>query len=156
MGRDRWGAASTTNESAIVRAHLEVVATDGSTSAAPPSLRRRTLHRLAAGADPRTRVAAGRGRNRSTRKRRENTEALKTRSASTSPRSPRRKERRKTRGATVGTDTTTARPLSSDSDTVRSAISGKKIKRKLDRSATDLQNQKSRQQLLQFYNGMFD
>ncbi|KAI9999284.1 hypothetical protein PInf_004104 [Phytophthora infestans] len=45
---------------------------------------------------------------------------------------------------------------SSDSDTIRSAISGKKIKRKLDRSAADVQNQKSRQQLLQFYNGMFD
>lgn len=45
---------------------------------------------------------------------------------------------------------------SSDSDAPRSAISGKKIKRKLDRSAADVQDQKNRQQLLQFYNGMFD
>lgn len=44
----------------------------------------------------------------------------------------------------------------SDSDTPRSAISGKKIKRKLSRSATDLQHQRNRQQLLQFYNGMYD
>lgn len=44
----------------------------------------------------------------------------------------------------------------SDSDTPRSAISGKKIKRTLSRSATDLQHQRNRQQLLQFYNGMYD
>ncbi|OQR96801.1 hypothetical protein ACHHYP_13596 [Achlya hypogyna] len=45
---------------------------------------------------------------------------------------------------------------SSDSDTVRSVISGKKIKRKIELSALDKRNQQNRQNLLQFYNEMYD
>lgn len=45
---------------------------------------------------------------------------------------------------------------SSNLETLRSAISGKKIKRKIKQSAADLQYEKKRQELLQFYNGIYD
>ncbi|RLN98832.1 hypothetical protein BBJ28_00001412 [Nothophytophthora sp. Chile5] len=67
-----------------------------------------------------------------------------------------KKHKKKRRKDRRGADDSSSSSSSSDSDTIRSSISGKKIKRKLDRSAADLQHQKSRQQLLQFYNGMFD
>ncbi|ETK76616.1 hypothetical protein L915_17014, partial [Phytophthora nicotianae] len=113
MARERWSAAPITNEGAAAHAHLEVEveATDESTNAAPPSLRRPTLHRLAAGADPRTRVpgAGRRGRNQITRKRRGNTEALGTKNANESLPSPKR-ERKSIKRVTVDTNATTARP----------------------------------------------
>ena len=39
---------------------------------------------------------------------------------------------------------------------LRSAISGKKIRRKLDKTQEDVDNEKKREQLLKFYNGMYD